>query len=65
MGLIRCLLTTMDEDRVKLLIAAVIGALLGITTGYLLGHGWVHTFIWALIGAVVVSGTVYCYRALR
>jgi len=29
----------MDEDRVELLIAAVIGALLGITTGYLLGHG--------------------------
>jgi uncharacterized membrane protein YeaQ/YmgE (transglycosylase-associated protein family) len=52
----------MHEDRVELLIAAVIGALLGIITGYLLGHGWALTVIWALIGAVVVNGMVYCYR---
>ena len=55
----------MDEDRAELLIAGVIGALLGIATGYLLGHGWVLTIIWAPIGTVVVSGAVYCYRALR
>jgi hypothetical protein len=55
----------MDEDRVELLIAAVIGALLGIVTGYSLGHGWTLTVVWALIGAVVVSGMVYCYRAFR
>jgi uncharacterized membrane protein YjjB (DUF3815 family) len=45
----------MHEDRVEQLIAAVIGALLGIITSYLLGHGWALTVIWALIGAVVVS----------
>ena len=54
-----------NQDRAELQVAAVIGALLGIVTGYLLGHGWVLTIIWALIGAVVVSGAVYCYRALR
>ena len=43
-------------NQAELKIAAVIGALLGIVTGYLLGHGWVRTIIWALIGAVVVSG---------
>jgi uncharacterized membrane protein YeaQ/YmgE (transglycosylase-associated protein family) len=54
-----------NQDRTELQVAAVIGALLGIITGYLLGHGWGLTIIWALIGAVVVSGAVYCYRALR
>jgi hypothetical protein len=55
----------MDPDRAKLQVAAVVGAVLGIITGYLLGHGWVLTIIWALIGAVVVSGMVYCLRAFR
>jgi len=55
----------MDPDRAKLQLAAVVGAVLGIITGYMLGHGWVLTIIWALIGAVVVSGAVYCYRAFR
>ena len=55
----------MDPDRAKLQVAAVVGAVLGIITGYMLGHGWVLTIIWALIGAVVVSGAVYCYRAFR
>ena len=54
-----------DPDRAKLQLAAVVGAVLGIITGYMLGHGWVLTIIWALIGAVVVSGAVYCYRAIR
>jgi uncharacterized membrane protein YeaQ/YmgE (transglycosylase-associated protein family) len=56
----------MDKDRAELQIAAVIGAVLGIVTGMLLERAlWLHTIIWALIGAVVVSGAVYCYRALR
>jgi uncharacterized membrane protein YeaQ/YmgE (transglycosylase-associated protein family) len=54
-----------NQDRTELQVAAVVGALLGIITGYLLGHGWVLTIIWALIGAVVVSGAVYCYHAFR
>jgi uncharacterized membrane protein YeaQ/YmgE (transglycosylase-associated protein family) len=54
-----------NQDRAELQVAAVIGALLGIATGYFLRHGWVLTIIWALIGAVVVSGMVYCLRAFR
>jgi uncharacterized membrane protein YeaQ/YmgE (transglycosylase-associated protein family) len=53
------------EGRVTLLVAALAGAALGIVTGYSLGHGWFNILIWALIGAVVVSGAVYCYRILR
>ena len=52
-------------DRAELRVAAIAGAVLGIVTGYSLGHGWFNMLIWALIGAVVVSGAVYCYRALR
>jgi uncharacterized membrane protein YeaQ/YmgE (transglycosylase-associated protein family) len=52
-------------DRAELRVAVIAGAVLGIVTGYSLGHGWFNMLIWALIGAVVVSGAVYCYRALR
>jgi uncharacterized membrane protein YeaQ/YmgE (transglycosylase-associated protein family) len=56
----------MDKDRAELQIAAVVGALLGIVTGILLEHALLlHTIIWALIGAVIVSGAAYCYRAFR
>jgi uncharacterized membrane protein (Fun14 family) len=55
----------MDKDRAKLQIAAVVGAVLGIVTGYALGKPWLAIVIWALIGAVVVSGAAYCYRAFR
>ena len=50
---------------IELLVAAVTGAVLGIVTGYALGHEWLGILIWALIGAVVVGGAVYCYRAFR
>jgi uncharacterized membrane protein YeaQ/YmgE (transglycosylase-associated protein family) len=61
------LITLMDKERVELLIAAAIGAFLGIATGYATDWGteWFRILIWALIGAVVVSGAVYCYRAFR
>jgi hypothetical protein len=55
----------MDPDREKLQVAAIIGAALGVVTGYLLGHGWINILIWGLIGAVVVSGLVYCLRVFR
>ena len=57
----------MNEERVELLIAAAIGAFLGIATGYATDYAneWFKILIWALIGAVVVSGAVYCYRAFR
>ena len=55
----------MDKDRAKLQIAAVAGAVLGVLTGYALGKPLLVIVIWALIGAVTVSGAAYCYRALR
>jgi uncharacterized membrane protein (Fun14 family) len=55
----------MDKDRAELQIAAVVGAVLGVVTGYALGKPLLAIVIWALIGAVVVSGVAYCYRALR
>jgi hypothetical protein len=54
-----------NQDRLKLLTAALIGAGLGILTGYSRGHEWFGVLIWALIGAVVLSGAVYCYRIFR
>jgi len=52
-------------DRLELLIAALVSALLGIVTGYVAGKPSFGTLIWALIGAVVVGGVFYCYRAFR
>jgi hypothetical protein len=52
-------------DRAALRVAAIAGAVLGISTGYLLGHGWLNMLVWALMGAVAVSAAVYCSRALR
>jgi uncharacterized membrane protein YeaQ/YmgE (transglycosylase-associated protein family) len=59
-----------SRDRAELLVAAVIGPVLGGVTGYLISYlaesgGWPKILIWALIGAVVVSGMVYCIRAFR
>ena len=53
-----------NRDRAELQVAAVIGAVLGGVTGYLLSYlvesgGWLKILIWALIGAVVVSGMVF------
>ena len=55
----------MDPDRKELQVAAIIGATLGVVTGYLLRHGWLNIFIWGIIGAVVVTGMVFCLRAFR
>jgi hypothetical protein len=55
-----------DKDRAELQIAAVVGAALGIIAGIALEHAlFPHTLVLALIGAAVVSGAVYCYRAFR
>ena len=54
-----------DQDRAELQLAAVVGAVLGIVAGSLVGSGWFIVLIWALIGAVVVSGMVYCLRVFR
>ena len=54
------------RDRAELQVAAVIGAVLGGVTGYLLSNlvesgGWLKILIWALIGAVVVTGMVFVF----
>ena len=59
-----------SRDRAELQVAAAIGAVLGGVTGYLLSNlvesgGWLKILIWALIGAVVVTGIVFCLRAVR
>jgi hypothetical protein len=54
-----------DQDRARLQLAAVVGAVLGIVIGSLAGKPLLAIIIWALIGAVVVGGVVYCLRAFR
>ena len=54
-----------NPDQVELLVAAGAGAVLGIVTGYALGHEGLGILTWALIGAVVVGGVVYCVRFFR
>ena len=54
-----------QRDQLELLLAAVAGAGLGGITGIVLGREELGTLIWALIGAVVVSGVVYFHRSLR
>ena len=55
-----------SRDRAKLQVAAAIGAVLGGVTGYLLSNlvesgGWLKILIWALIGAVVVTGIFFVF----
>jgi outer membrane lipoprotein SlyB len=54
-----------QRDQLELLLAALAGAGLGGITGIVLGREELGTLIWALIGAVVVSGVVYFHRSLR
>jgi hypothetical protein len=52
------------QDQVGLSVATAFGALLGLANGYAPGHEWFN-LLWALVGAVIVGGAVYCYRAFR
>ena len=56
---------TIQRDRIELIVVAVIGAVLGGIIGIVLGHEWLGILIWALVGAVVVSGMVYFLRGFR
>jgi lipoprotein signal peptidase len=49
-------------DQLRLLFAVAFGAALGFFNGY--SHGWVN-LLWGLIGAVLVGGWFYYYRASR
>jgi hypothetical protein len=51
-----------EEDREEILFSAIAGAVSGGVGGYLVGSPVV---IWALTFAVVISGMVYCLRAVR
>ena len=52
------------EDQLRLLFAAAFGAVLGFTTDYFPEDLWFN-MLCALIGAVLVGGAFYCYRAFR
>ena len=51
-----------QRDRLELIVVAVAGAALGGIAGIVLGHEQLGVLIWALAGAIVVSGVVYCLR---
>ena len=53
------------EDRLELLISAVVGAVVGLVIGHVFRYGWMNMVVWGLIGAFVVSGMVYVLRASR
>jgi uncharacterized membrane protein YeaQ/YmgE (transglycosylase-associated protein family) len=48
-----------------LLVSAIAGTGFGTVIAYQSGNGWLGTFIWALIGAVVVGGAFYLDRVTR
>ena len=54
-----------DEDQAELLFSAVAGAVFGLVIGYLVGSQGFGLLIWAIAFAVIVSGMVYCLRAIR
>jgi uncharacterized membrane protein YeaQ/YmgE (transglycosylase-associated protein family) len=53
------------EAQAGLLVSAIAGTGFGTVIAYQLGNGWLGTFIWALIGAVVVGGAFYLDRVTR
>jgi hypothetical protein len=54
-----------QRDRIELLVVAAAGAVIGSVTGIVLGHERLGILIWAVIGAVVVSGVFYFHRSVR
>jgi hypothetical protein len=53
------------KPAVRLIVAALVGTVLGIAAGYSVQLGWFIMIIWALVGAGVVGGAVYGYRIFR
>ena len=48
-----------------LLVSAIAGTGFGTVIAYQSENGWLGTFIWTLIGAVVVGGAFYLDRVTR
>jgi hypothetical protein len=48
-----------QPDQIKLIVAAVAGAVLGGVTGVVFGHERLGILIWALAGAVVIAAVFY------
>ena len=53
------------EAQAGLLVSAIAGNGFGVVIAYQSGNGWLGTFIWALIGTVVVGGAFYFDRVIR
>jgi hypothetical protein len=53
------------EAQAGLLVSAIAGTGFGTVIAYQSGNGWLGTFIWALIGTVVVGGAFYLDRVTR
>ena len=53
------------EAQAGLLVSTIAGAGFGIVISYRSGNGWLGTFIWAVISAVILGGAVYFDRVLR
>ena len=48
-----------------LLVSTIAGAGIGIVIGHQSGNGWLGTFTWTLISAVILGGAFYVDRVTR
>ena len=53
------------QDQAGLIIATIAGAGFGIVIAYQSGNGWLGTFIWALVSAVILGGAFYFNQLFR
>ena len=53
------------QDQAGLIIATIAGAGFGIVIAYQSGNGWLGTFIWPLISAVILGGAFYFNQVIR
>jgi hypothetical protein len=53
------------QDQAGLIIATIAGAGFGIVIAYQSGNGWLGTFIWALVSAVILRGAFYFNQLFR
>jgi hypothetical protein len=53
------------QDQAGLIIATIAGTGFGIVIAYQSGNGWLGTFIWALVSAVILGGAFYFNQLFR